>query len=171
MGAPLEISSIERIVRRVIIAVSRASGVPVEKINIESSIDTDIAIDGDDVFELLEALDRTQKIAWTGFDFYDYFHDEGQISTFIPKFVVLLPYWALRFVLKGLFPGMPTLLPDRPNKSLTVIELAGTVHNRSWELRQSIHYVSMQSIEEWTGRFTQRYNRRHRRRKKAAHFD
>ena len=171
MGGPLKISSIERIVRRVILAVSRASGVPVNKINTETTIDEDIAIDGDDVTELLDALDRGRKIDWTGFDFYDYFHDEGQISRAIPKLIVLLPYWALRFLLKKPFPGMPTFIPNRPNESLKVIELAGTVHNRSWEHRYSIPSVNTESIEEWTAKFTHRFNQRHRRRKKAAHFD
>lgn len=157
----MKISSIERSIRRVIIATSRASSVPVRKIHLQTTIGTDIGIDGDDVAELLEDLDKKQKINWTGFDFYDYFRDEHQISTGIPKIILLLPYWALRYILKGVFPRMPTFTPERPNKCLTIIELAGTIHNGSWELRRSIPQVDAQSIQEWSARFHQRFHDRY----------
>lgn len=49
-----------------------------ENISMSSRIEEDLRITGDDAWELLEELDRKFQIDFEGFDFREYFYEEGE---------------------------------------------------------------------------------------------
>jgi acyl carrier protein len=65
---------------RIIQVVSDMRGIDKKEISINSSINNDLGIDGDDWMDLQEALQNKEGVSLEGLKFYDYFWDEGQIA-------------------------------------------------------------------------------------------
>ena len=163
MGGEHSKKSIEKTARRVFIEIYRLSGQPLEEITLDLPIDYRIAIDGDDVDDLLLAIDSENQIDWTGFNFYDYFMDEGQISSMITRGFFLLPITILVKIVQLFFPRLKRNKPSKTPKNLTVLDLVGTVYNQSWQRRAEIPELQQESLSLWAQQLVNRFNRRYNR--------
>jgi hypothetical protein len=76
--------------KRIINLVSEATGTQ-GKISIKTAINNDLGIQGDDWDTILLALYEKEGLRLHGFNFYDYFFDEGQISMGIFGDIISLP--------------------------------------------------------------------------------
>ena len=61
----------------VISFVARQTGVKVNRVNLDTAINFDLGIDGDDGSEFVEAFSKTFQVDMTGFRFDEYFGPEG----------------------------------------------------------------------------------------------
>ncbi len=73
-------SELKDISTNIINIVGKSTGYSKTEISLRTSINYDLGIDGDDWDDILMALHKTQNICLDGFNFYDYFNDETQIS-------------------------------------------------------------------------------------------
>lgn len=62
---------------RVFHLIAEQTGIPVERVQLKSSLLNDLGVDGDDAVELLESLAVTFGIDFSNFRFRDYFGAEG----------------------------------------------------------------------------------------------
>jgi acyl carrier protein len=76
---------------RIINIVSVKSGTEKVEIGINTAINDDLGVDGDDWVELAIELQEKEGLNLEGLKFYDYFQDEGQIAD---------PTGALRFIVR-----------------------------------------------------------------------
>jgi len=65
--------------------VARFSGGDKQRLTLDSRINFDLHIDGDDAEELLAELQRRYKIDWTGLNFSRYFDSEPHLFNIIPR--------------------------------------------------------------------------------------
>jgi hypothetical protein len=73
-------SELRQTTNRIIELVSRVTGYEKEKIDLRTSINNTIGVDGDDWDDILIALHKQEDLTLEGLNFYDYFQDEGQIA-------------------------------------------------------------------------------------------
>ena len=60
--------------------IAEKSGVPIEQIGVDTLLDRDLHIRGDDAVELLEAIERIYGLNWSGFNFADHFRPEPEVG-------------------------------------------------------------------------------------------
>jgi hypothetical protein len=65
---------------RIIDLTCKMSGLDRNEISINSAINNDLGIDGDDWIDLQAALQEKEGILLEGLEFYNYFQDEAQIA-------------------------------------------------------------------------------------------
>lgn len=68
---------------------SKHCGIGMEKLSINDSINNDLKIDGDDIADLLNEINRENNLNHNGFEFNKYFNSEND-SNFISNFINLL---------------------------------------------------------------------------------
>jgi len=89
-------SDLRNITNRIIDIVYETTGYKKGRISISTSINNEIGVQGDDWDYVLIALQEKEGIVLEGFNFYDYFYDEGQLQQETFKGIFLL---SLRFIL------------------------------------------------------------------------
>jgi hypothetical protein len=70
-----------------------------KKINLKTSINHDIGVQGDDWDDILIKLRDQENLTLEGLNFYDYFYDEGQLSSMAPLSLLLLPVRLVTYML------------------------------------------------------------------------
>ena len=123
-------TSLRQTVDRIITIVSEVTSYEREKIDLKTSINNDIGVDGDDWDDLLIALKERGGLNLEGLNFYDYFQDEGQIadpSGYIHGFVSLVRYITSLSWLKISFTDYVNIRGTSevvdPSKNLTIGDL------------------------------------------------
>lgn len=71
--------------------VSEATLYDKEKMTLKTSINHDIGVEGDDWNDILLSLRNKENLTLDGLNFYDYFYDEGQLSSMAPFIILMLP--------------------------------------------------------------------------------
>jgi hypothetical protein len=70
------------ILKNLIKLVSESTGLNQDVLNRNTRISSDLGIDGDDVLELIEAINIRYPLNFDGFVFENYFTPESEINTF-----------------------------------------------------------------------------------------
>jgi acyl carrier protein len=69
-----------RIADDIIMICSKVSGIYANKITLDSSINYDLKIDGDDIIEIINQLDNKYGLNTNNFNYSKYFDDEGDAN-------------------------------------------------------------------------------------------
>jgi hypothetical protein len=99
----ISFTQLRTISKGIIDLIGNISGKEVNEINIQTSINYDLGIDGDDWDAILLALYKRENLQLDGLNFYDYFSDEEQIANngvvalFFFPFRVILYFLTLRW--------------------------------------------------------------------------
>lgn len=91
-------SELRNITNRIIKLVHLTTGHKQDKITISTSINNEIGIEGDDWDYVLIALKEKEGLIMEGFNFYDYFYDEGQLVEKTFKALILFPLSLIMYV-------------------------------------------------------------------------
>ncbi len=70
-----------------------------EKMTLQTSINHDIGVQGDDWDDILLSLQDKENLTLDGLNFYDYFYDEGQLSSMAPLNFLLLPIRLVTYII------------------------------------------------------------------------
>ncbi len=93
-------TELRNIVRDFITVFSKNGAFKDEPICLRTSINFDLGIDGDDWDEFLYELVEKHNLKLDGFEFYKFFHDEGQISNGLIFAILFLPFVLLRYLIE-----------------------------------------------------------------------
>src|SRR5260370_6923084 len=70
-----------------------------KKMTLKTSINHDIGVQGDDWDDILLDLRNKENLTLDGLNFYDYFYDEGQLSSMAPLNLILLPIRLVSYII------------------------------------------------------------------------
>ena len=95
----IKYTDLRQTVERITHLVSETTLYDRRKITLRTSINHDIGIQGDDWDDILIQLRDKENLTLEGLNFYDYFYDEGQLSSMAPLGLLLLPVRLVTYVL------------------------------------------------------------------------
>jgi hypothetical protein len=93
----ISFSELRQTTNRIIDLISEVTHYDKNEISLKTSINNTIGVDGDDWDEVISALHKKENLVLEGFNFYDYFQDEGQIA-WGPLNIIFLPIYFIMYV-------------------------------------------------------------------------
>ena len=142
----ISIPDLRRITTEVMEFLSVALNEPVDKINIKTSINRDLRIQGDDVDELFSIFIDKYHVNFDEFDFDKYFVNEGVIANSIAFNLHTLPiriFYYLYLVLSGNEEkdGFKFVMPKLNKVDMTVGDLVTSVIKGKFTPRNEISFI------------------------------
>ena len=95
----IKYKDIRQTIERITDLVSETTLYERSKITLRTSNNHDIGVQGDDWDDILIQLRDKENLTLEGLNFYDYFYDEGQLSSMVPLGLLLLPVRLVTYVL------------------------------------------------------------------------
>lgn len=163
------------VARRVFLCVSRSTSAPVDRLHGATVLNFDLGLDGDDVDELLMAVEKYFSIDLTLFAYSRYFHDEGMIGMW-PLYAVrgLLARGLSRLVLLvakvARLPASESVRNGIRNKleqdlPFRLDTLVWSAYNGYWNPDFSDLSMLKPGLSQWQQRFAERFKNRYKRRR------
>jgi len=126
--------------------VSYQSGVSKSNISLNTAINNELGIHGEDWVEILERLKKDHDCELHGLVFYDYFMDESQISVRLTFRILYLPIRVLGLVVLYLFNRNKGIIfwkrdPFKKYPDLTVGDLITSIVMKRWMPRNQLKIV------------------------------
>lgn len=136
----------------VIQMLSKESGVSTDKISLNTAVNNDFGIQGDDWDTILQRLQEDFDCELDGLNFYDYFIDEVQIANRLPAHLLYLPIQCLLFLLIYPFNRAKAsvfwnreLFKTHPD--LTVADLITSIVKKKWAPRCKVNFELIKMLK------------------------
>jgi hypothetical protein len=83
--------------------IARNRGEYISNLSLETSLNNELGLDGDDVDDLLEDINRFINIDWKNLNYKEYFRNEGEIGNILTIGFFLTPIVILAYFLRSFF--------------------------------------------------------------------
>lgn len=84
-----------KIAKKIYLCIVRNRGERIDRLTLDTSLNNNLGLDGDDVDELLNDIEKYVHIDWSAFNFYHYFNDEGTNLSGFFRLTFGFPLWIL----------------------------------------------------------------------------
>ena len=157
-----------RITKIIFRCIARNRNEEISNLYLDKSLNNDLGLDGDDVYDLFEDINRYVKIDWSNFNFSEYFRGEGGFSSALIISILSIPVFLFLHTLKWFLALFSFNLEfnklikfknskrDFQIKHLVVAGLKG-----KWVTNEITSPLIETDINDWKIKFQNRFNKRY----------
>ncbi|EMJ97822.1 DUF1493 family protein [Leptospira alstonii] len=168
-----------KLVKKILICVVRNRGVDLDKLTMTTSLNRDLGLDGDDVDDLWEDIDKYVRIDWSSWNFKEYFYEEGisfgnALVLFI-RFPVILSFALIKKIFRWMRVSVNVDLFQssyfkEEKKDFKIGHLIAAAYSGKWENTFMDSISVEKEIQDWQIRYWDRFKRRYKLRNKNLSY-
>ncbi|PJZ57782.1 DUF1493 family protein [Leptospira barantonii] len=160
-----------KISKRILLCIVRNRAESIEVIRLDTSLNYDLGLEGDDVDDLLNDIQKYVSIDWSALNFGTYFYSEGALPFQSLSFILFLPFTLLFLSAKKLLKWFGLDASDRwkirffrkNKKPFPVGALIAAGYFGKWKNSNFEHLSIEQELYAWQKEFQFRFQRRYKR--------